>query len=140
MGVIQMMIKPKYFLLFSVLLFLVLPVSATQTLSFIDTTALDEDSGYSSTIIYVYYPNGTLAGNITSTQELSGINGTQDLTLILKPNTITLFNNPEWVLGWALDSWMLIFVVIFAIVISFSCVAVAVLFVKMIFYSGGRRK
>ena len=139
MGVIRMMIKPKHFLLLSVLLFLIFPVTA-QTLSFIDTTALDEDSGYSSTIIYVYYPNGTLAGNITSTQELSGLDSSQDLTLILKPNTITLFNNPEWVLGWALDSWMLIFVVIFAIVISFSCVAVAVLFVKMIFYSGGRKR
>lgn len=132
-----MKIEFKYLIAVFVLFFLVLPVNA-QTLSFIDTTSLDEDSGYSSTIIYVYYPNGTLAGNITSTAELSGLDETQDLTLILKPNTITLFNNPEWVLGWMLDSWMVIFVVIFAIVVAFSCVALATLFVKMVFYSGSK--
>ena len=134
-----MKIELRYLVAVFAILFLVLPVNA-QTLSFIDTTALDEDSGYSSTIIYVYYPNGTLAGNITSTAELSGLDETQDLTLILKPNTITLFNNPEWVLGWMLDSWMVIFVVIFAIVVAFSCVSLATLFVKFVFYNKGGRK
>lgn len=134
-----MKIELKYLVAVFVLFFLVLPVNA-QTLSFIDTTSLDEDSGYSSTVIYVYYPNGTLAGNITSTAELAGLDSTQDLTLILKPNTITLFNNPEWVLGWVLDSWMVIFVVVFAIVIAVSAVTIAVLFTKVMFRTGGKRR
>lgn len=129
----------KIYLIAITFLLLVSPVSA-QTLTFVDTTAIDEDSGYSSTLIYVYYGNGTLAGVLNSTNELSGLNSTQDYTLILKPNTITLFNNPEWVLNWVLDSWMLIFVVIFAVVIAFSCVGLAVIFVKPIFYNKGRRR
>lgn len=134
-----MKIEFKHTLILFVLLFLALPVSA-QTLSFVDTTALDEDSGYSSTLIYVYYGNGTLAGTLNSTAELTGVNASQDLVLVLKPNTITLFNNPEWVLGWVLDSWMVIFVVIFAIVIAFSCVGLAVLFIKPVFYGKGRKR
>lgn len=122
------------------LFLLLVSTCSAQTLTFVDTTALDEDSGYSSTLIYVYYGNGTLAGVLNSTTPLEELNSSQDYTLILKPNTITLFNNPEWVLGWALDSWMLIFVVIFAIVIAFACMALAVLFVKPIFYGRGRKR
>lgn len=127
----------KFELLIIALLVLILPVSA-QTLSFVDTTAIDEDSGLSSTQVYVYYGNGTFAGVMNSTSELTGINSSQDLVFILKPNTLTLFNNPDWVIGWAVDNWTLIFVFVFALFFSAAAVVIATAMAKGLMRMGRR--
>lgn len=121
------------------LMILIFPVSA-QTLSFVDTTAIDEDSGLSSTEVYVYYGNGTFAGVMNSTSELTGIDSGSDLVFILKPNTLTLFNNPDWVLGFASDSFVLIFVVIFAIMMGAAAIVIAIGVVKFVLPKGGRKR
>ena len=113
--------KIKLIVLLMAIFLLAIPAQA-NTITYSDLTALNNDD--LSSRLFVYYSNGTLAG-IATTNNTVTYNGTQDINIVLQPNSLTMFNNPTFLMSWVVSSGYGIVIIVVAAVAGFALIGAA---------------
>jgi len=94
-----------------VILITITPASATN-LTYTDISCLNSGAGTCSSSIYVYNINGSLSGILNSTGDSVMVGDNESINLFLKPNAVSLLNNPTFTLQWILNSWNMFFTIL----------------------------
>lgn len=102
-------------------MFFITALASAGTISYTDVSCLNSGSSVCSSSVFIYYPNGTLAGSLNGTNDAITYDESQAINIYLKPNSVSLLNNPSFFFQWMLNTWQLLFVIllIMAVVVGF---------------------
>jgi len=110
----------------------VVPAGAT-TITYTDVSCINSGATTCSSSVFVYYTNGTLAGVMNATGDNVVVADNESINLYLKPNSVSLLNNPSFTLNWILSSWNMFF----TILLVFGLLIAMFYVIKKMFFTSG---
>lgn len=103
-------------ILILVAMFFMTAGASAGTLTYTDVSCINSGSTVCSSSIFVYYQDGTLAGSLNGTNDAITTNDSMGaINLYLKPNSVSLLNNPSFFFQWLINTWQMFFVLILMI-------------------------